>query len=426
MKGILLIASDPTIIDSFTAMLTPAFAVTLAGSEEEGLRMLNERRVDFVAVLSELSLARKSGCAFAGHMRELSNLSTVPMLAVSEKWPTAEDSDLVEQGFFDLLTVHLPSPLAIMKINNAIRAKDSLSLSEVEKMLKELPACIFLKDAEGKYVFSTQYWGHLNTSGDPDWTIRGKTDLEVRKDRLNALKAMDADRKILKTGVGTDYIIEENTAGKQEFLQLIKRPVYDENGKISGIIALINDVTDHQLLKRELEKRAKTDTLTGLLNKSAAQDLVRMMLSNYRQDDERSALLIVDADHFKRVNDNFGHAEGDRVLAEIGRIIKNCCRAADVAGRIGGDEFLIFMRHIEDPENACRLAERLQDHVARAFAGDRLKRHVSLSIGIAICPEHGRDYEQLFQSADEALYYVKEHGRAAYRVCPGQDSDGEQ
>jgi len=427
MNGILLIASNPTVIESFTAKLAPDYAVTAAGSEDEGLRVLNERHYGFVAVLIDLALARESGFTFAGHMRELSNFSTVPMLAVSERWPTAEDSDLVvEQGFFDLLTINLPRSLAILKINNAIRAKDSLSLSELEKMLKELPACIFLKDAEGKYVFSTQYWGHLNTSGDPNWTIRGKTDLEIRKDRLNALKAMDADRKILKTGVGTDYVIEENTAGKQEFLQLIKRPVYDENGKISGIIALINDVTDHQLLKRELEKRAKTDTLTGLLNKSAAQDLVHMMLSNYRQDDERSALLIVDADHFKRVNDSFGHAEGDRVLGEIGRIIKNCCRAADVAGRIGGDEFLIFMRHIEDPENACRLAERLQDHVARAFAGDRLKRHVSLSIGIAICPENGRDYEQLFRSADEALYYVKEHGRAAYRVCHGQDSDGEQ
>ena len=292
-------------------------------------------------------------------------------------------------------------------------------------MLKELPSCIFLKDTEGKYVFSTQYWGHLNTSGDPNWTIRGKTDLEIRKDRLNALKAMDADRKILKTGVGTDYIIEENSTGKQEFLQLIKRPVYDENGKISGIIALINDVTDHQLLKRELEKRAKTDTLTGLSNKSATEDLVRMMVSNYRQEDEHSALLIIDVDHFKQVKDSFGHAEGDRVLAEIGRIIKNCCRSADVAGRIGGDEFLIFMRHIEDPENACRLAERLQRNVASAFAGDRVTQKVSLSVGIAICPENGKDYDSLFRAADEALYDVKKNGRGAYRICP-VSSPGEE
>ncbi|MBR4474641.1 MAG: diguanylate cyclase [Oscillospiraceae bacterium] len=425
MNGILLIASKPSIKDTFTAMLSPAFQVALADSEEEGLRILNDRHDEFVAVLIELALARQSGFAFANHMQGSSYFSLIPMIAISDELPVPEDMDCIEHGFFDLLTAYAPQPLVYKRINNAIRAKDSLSLSEVEKMLKELPSCIFLKDTEGKYVFSTQYWAHLNTSGDPNWTIRGKTDLEIRKDRLNALKAMDADRKILQTGVGTDYIIEENTAGKQEFLQLIKRPVYDQDGKISGIIALINDVTDHQLLKRELEKRAKTDTLTGLLNKSASEDLIRMMVSNYRQDDEYSALLIIDVDHFKRVNDTFGHAEGDRVLAEIGRIIKNCCRAADVAGRIGGDEFVIFMRHIEDPENACRLAERLQEKVARAFADDRLKRHVSLSIGIAICPVNGKDYDTLFRSADGALYYVKKHGRASYRTCPAQNPDAE-
>ena len=425
MNGILLIASKPSIVESFTAMLSPVFQVSLAGSEEEGLQLLKERHDNFVAVLIELALARKSGFAFANHVNESSYFSLIPMIAISDELPTPVDMDCIEHGFYDLLTAYAPQPLVYKRINNAVRARDSLSLSEVEKMLKELPACIFLKDTEGRYVFSTQYWGHLNTSGDPNWTIRGKTDLEIRKDRLNALKAMDADRKILKTGVGPDYIIEENTTGKQEFLQLIKRPVYDENGKISGIIALINDVTDHQLLKRELEKRAKTDTLTGLSNKSATEDLVRMMISNYRQEDELSALLIIDVDHFKQINDNFGHAEGDRILAEIGRIIKNCCRAADVAGRIGGDEFLIFMRHIEDPENACRLAERLQGNVGRAFADDCMKRHVSLSIGIAVCPENGKDYDSLFRSADEALYYVKEHGRAAYRICPASSPEEE-
>lgn len=302
------------------------------------------------------------------------------------------------------------------RIANAIRAKDSLSLNQLEKMLKQLPSCIFLKDTEGKYVFSTQIWHHLDTEGDPNWTIRGKTDLEIRKDKDNARKAMEADRRILESGEGTEYIIEENEDGIRDFLQLIKRPVYDEDGRISGIIALINNITDYQLLKMELEKRAKTDTLTGLLNKSAAQDLIHMMLANYRKEGERSALLMIDADRFKNINDTFGHAEGDRVLAEVGRIIKNSCRAADVAGRIGGDEFVIFMRSIVEPENACQLADRLQQQVSRAFEDTPLAGRVSLSIGIALCPEHGDRFETLFQAADEALYLVKARGRGKYRV----------
>jgi diguanylate cyclase (GGDEF)-like protein len=166
----------------------------------------------------------------------------------------------------------------------------------------------------------------------------------------------------------------------------------------------------------ELEKRAKTDALTGLLNKSAAQDLIYMMLANYRKEGERSALLMIDADYFKAINDTFGHAEGDRVLAEVGRIIKNSCRAADVAGRIGGDEFVIFMRSIVEPENACQLADRLQQQVFRAFENTPLAGRVSLSIGIALCPEHGAQFDELFKAADKALYLVKARGRGAYRV----------
>lgn len=416
MQSILLIAERPSIIDTFTEMLSPEFRVVCADSPEAGYAALGEKGNNIVAVLSEIALARRNGFTFAERMKESSSFSLIPMIAISDELPVPEDMDCIEHGYFDLITAYAPQPLVYRRINNAIRARDSLSLTELEKMLKALPSCVFLKDSEGKYVFSTQIWRHLDTEGDPNWTIRGKTDLEIRKDRQNALRAMEADRRILETGEGTDYIIEENEDGIREFLQLIKRPVYDEGGRISGIIALINNVTEHQLLKMELEKRAKTDMLTGLLNKSAAEDLISMMMANYRREDSLCALLMADVDLFKRVNDSFGHSEGDRVLAEVGRIIGNNCRSMDVAGRFGGDEFLIYMRDIESPENARQLAQRLQDEVARAFRGDRLEGYVSLSIGIALYPAHGSRFPDMFRAADSVLYYVKKHGRAAHAV----------
>lgn len=416
MNGILLIAEQPDIVETFSRMLAPAYDVRCVETAEAGMAALQQAHGAIVAVLEELALARRGGFALSEWMKSFTSFSLIPMIAISDELPTSQDMDCIEHGYFDLITAYAPQPLVYKRIANAIRAKDSLSLNQLEKMLKQLPSCIFLKDTEGKYVFSTQIWHHLDTEGDPNWTIRGKTDLEIRKDKDNARKAMEADRRILESGEGTEYIIEENDDGIQDFLQLIKRPVYDEDGRISGIIALINNITDYQLLKLELEERAKTDVLTGLLNKSAAQDLIRMMLANYRKEGERSALLMIDADHFKAINDTFGHAEGDRVLAEVGRIIKNSCRTADVAGRIGGDEFAIFMRSIVEPENACQLAERLQRQVCLAFENTPLSGKVSLSIGIALCPEHGDRFDTLFQSADKALYLVKARGRGSYRV----------
>lgn len=418
MKSILLITSQPSIRDDFTRMLQSVYRIQCAESEEEGLRILKDRPADIVAVLIELALARQSGFAFAGRISEVSTFSPIPMIAISAALPVPTDMDCIEHGFYDLITAYAPQQLVYKRISNAIHASESMSLAELEKMLKSLPACIFLKDSEGRYVFSTQYWHHLSGTDDPNWSIRGKTDLEVRRDKQNAMKAMEADRRILETGQGTDYIIEENEDGIREFLQLIKRPVYDSEGRINGIIALINDVTEYQLLKMELEKRAKTDVLTGLLNKGAAEDLVRMMVANYQKEGDHSALLVIDIDRFKQVNDMFGHAEGDHVLTEIGRILKKSCRAMDVAGRIGGDEFMIYMRGIGSPGNASRLAERLQEQTALAFKNQPQLSGISISIGIALYPEHGRRFDDLFRAADEALYYVKYHGRASYRVAP--------
>lgn len=258
MHGVLLVARNANIIEHFTSIISPIYDVRSVASEQEGIEVLKSDKA-VVAVLIELDLARSGGFAFSSQIQADSSLSPVPIIAISDELPCDEDMDCIEHGFFDLLSTTSPQPLVYQRIGNAIRAKDSLSLHEVESMLKELPSCIFLKDVEGRYVFSTQYWRHLNTGDDPNWTIRGKTDLDIRKDRGNALKAMEEDHQIVETGEGTEYIIEENQDGIREYLQLIKRPVRDEDGKVKGIIALINNITDYQLLKQELEKRVKTD-----------------------------------------------------------------------------------------------------------------------------------------------------------------------
>lgn len=271
MNGILLIATDEKIKQSFTATLSPVYTVYSAASEQEGIEALQKGQNNIAAVLIEHTLAHRSGYAFADQMKAHSSFSSVPIIAVSDAQPTEADMDCIEHGYYDFITTATPRQLVYQRIRSAIHAKDSLTLSEVEKMLQKLPACIFLKDAEGKYVFSTQTWHHLNTGGDPNWTIRGKTDVDIRKDKENAKKAMEADRRIIETGEGTEYVIEENQDGIQDYLQLIKRPVYDENGKVNGIIALINNVTDYQRLKLELEKRVKTDA-----------DMITAMAADYR------------------------------------------------------------------------------------------------------------------------------------------------
>ena len=370
------------------------------------------------AVLLDLDLARQSNFSFVDKISMDKLFTSIPVIALSPRLPNQEDIDCLKHGFSELLTPPNEWKLLEKRINNAIRAKDSLTFNEIVRMLQQLPSNIFWKDTEGRYVFMTHYWRHIKQD-EPHWTLRGKTDLDIRKDKHNAKIAMEADKKILTTGQGTDYIIEENYDGVQEFLQLIKRPTYDEKGNINGIIALINDVTKQHLLELELEKRSRTDGLTGLLNKSATEELIRMMLLNYYKDNKENsacALMMIDIDKFKTINDTLGHAKGDIVLSAIGDIIKNTFKGMDVAGRTGGDEFMVFLRDIEKPDNALHLAESIEKKTNQLILHKDICAYVSVSVGIAMFPEHGKTFDDLYHAADKALYYVKNHGRAGWKL----------
>lgn len=417
MKKLLLIAPENELSVDFSGLLSQDFDIIRATAEDEGFKILDDRLDEIAAVLVDLDLTRNTGYRIKNLMDRDMIFASVPVIAITDHPPVEEDLECLKNGYSELLSPPGIREIIVTRIKNAIRAKDSFTYTEMQKMLKQLPSNIYLKDDKGRYVFCTQYWHHLHQAGEKHWTIRGKTDVDIRKDKQNALKAMETDQVMLRTGEGTDYIIEENDDGIQEFLELIKRPVFDEDGKITGIIALINDVTEKQLLKMELEKRSKTDQLTGLLNKAAVEDLIDMLLTNYYhdEDDKKCALLMIDADNFKHVNDSFGHIAGDRVLATIGRIINNTFKGSDVAGRVGGDEFMVFLRDIDSVKSVELLAKKLQNEVINAFSGD-LDKCVSLSIGISMYPDHGKRFPELYYAADKALYYVKEHGRNGYHI----------
>ncbi len=415
MYTILLVIPDDPLKKEFVDLLSEDFHVLTSDSISKGLQLLDDRLEEISATLINLPMEQKSGYHFIHTMNAEPLYASIPVIALSDHLPEENDMQLFDMGYSDLLTPPGLRQHLVKRIKNAIRAKDSFTNTEILQMLHQLPSNIFLKDKEGKYVFATQYWNHLKKDG-KHWTIRGKTDLDIRKDKENALKAMEADKEILRTGKGTKYIIEENTDGVQEFLELIKQPVFDDKGNVTGVIALINDVTDHQLLKMELEKRSKTDHLTGLLNKGATEELIRMILNDSGKANKHCALMMIDADRFKNINDTYGHATGDKVLAEIGRIIHNNFKGRDVMGRIGGDEFMVLVRDISDTDSVAHLAETIQKELKRVFRTDEFGKDVSLSIGIALYPESGDNFDDLYKAADKALYHVKENGRGSVYI----------
>lgn len=397
------------------AFLSEAYPIVDVASEDEALCFADKHHDSISAILFNLEHGKRNGYSILAKFDEDKRFVGIPNIAVTASVNSDEYLECLKAGASEYIEPPFKKELVLLRINNAIRSKDSTKFSEMEQMLRELPSNIYLKDIHGKYVFATHYWHHIHMENDPSWTIRGKTDIEIRTDTENAKKAMESDLELLRTGKGVNYIIEEKGENGPEYLELIKRPTHDENGNVSGIVALINDVTEMQLLKMELEKRSRTDSLTGLLNKQATEELVSKIIHDAPQSTS-GALLMIDVDKFKHINDSYGHIAGDRVLTAIGHTIRDSFKGMDVIGRIGGDEFMVYLRDIHKSDTAICLAVNISDKVRHLFPDEDFGKYVSISVGIAMFPEHSSNFEGLFRAADLALYDVKANGRNSCKV----------
>lgn len=176
------------------------------------------------------------------------------------------------------------------------------------------------------------------------------------------------------------------------------------------IISFVQNIQEEKERELLLEQKASTDYLTGLLNRRGVEDKIREILGK-DQEDICHALLVMDIDHFKRINDAIGHKGGDTVLRKIAELLQVQFQESDVVGRFGGDEFLIFMTNCGVEQSVFNRAHRLIEAVS---AWTDYGISLSLSIGISLFPQHGDDFEKLFVRADAALYYVKTHGRNGF------------
>lgn len=159
------------------------------------------------------------------------------------------------------------------------------------------------------------------------------------------------------------------------------------------------------------EREALTDPLTGLANRRALERALPRLLSRA---DRPFALMHIDLDRFKAVNDGYGHAAGDMVLAQVGRILRSDIRAGDFAARVGGDEFVIMLSHMTDPATLGELATRLIKNLETPVVVDGGLARISASIGIAISTDFGQDARAMLRAADEALYSAKAAGRGGF------------
>lgn len=227
----------------------------------------------------------------------------------------------------------------------------------------------------------------------------------------------------------TDVLLREYAQGKQDVEGEYRW--MDSQGKYIWVVSTIHlfqeplggDIMGFSYVKSidyekkeqiNLRYRAERDSLTDFYNKSTLEEKISLYFDTEDAKSSTHAFLMLDLDNFKAINDNFGHAFGDAFLSQMALKIRELFRADDFLGRVGGDEFVVLMKHIPNERMVSIKASEICRRLAETYIKDSIEYHVSVSIGIAIYREHGQTYSELYRHADTALYYAKEQGRNQY------------
>lgn len=194
-----------------------------------------------------------------------------------------------------------------------------------------------------------------------------------------------------------------------EFLRITS--VKDSNGQITEYVATFSDITEKRQHEQQLQKLAYNDTLTDLHNRTAFLEMFERALARSQRRETRCALLYLDLDRFKKINDTLGHVVGDEVLVETAARLQQAIRNEDEVARLGGDEFIVMLEDVPDSDAPARVARKILSLLMQPILSEPHMLHITASIGIAIFPEDGRDATTLLKNADAAMYMAKHEGR---------------
>ncbi len=282
-------------------------------------------------------------------------------------------------------------------------------------------ATVFDSTAEG--VFITDAQAHI-LDINPAFTeitgyrrdeVLGKTPGMWRSERHDQGFYDTMWREVATTGRWQGEIWNRRKDGSVFPEWLTISAVQDGDGRITNYVAVFADITSIKRSQEELEHLAHYDALTGLPNRLLLQARLKHAVAHAQRSRMHMAVIFMDLDRFKNINDSFGHPVGDELLREVAGRLVHCVRLDDTVARIGGDEFVLLLENISHPNSAAVVAEKVQVAFTEPFEIDGHAVHVTASMGICTYPRDGDDTATLLRNADAAMYRAKDEGRSTYR-----------
>lgn len=216
------------------------------------------------------------------------------------------------------------------------------------------------------------------------------------------------------TGLAADTVLIKRD-GTEVSIEDSCSPIHNEQGQLTGVVVVFHDVSATKAMSMKMAHLAQHDFLTNLPNRVLLNDRIAQAIASANRNDNKVGLLFLDLDNFKHINDSLGHATGDKLLQAVSKRLSDSVRNADTVSRQGGDEFILLLADIKHEQDAALSAQKILDELKLPYLINKCNLHISTSIGISVYPNDGLDAETLIKSADTAMYYAKDKGRANYQ-----------
>lgn len=283
-------------------------------------------------------------------------------------------------------------------------------------IIDSLPAPIYAKDTQSRFIAcNTVVAQYMGTT--PAEAI-GKTDFDFYP-REMAEGFFTDEQTLMRSGealIEREEVVLNRSTGEVRHFATTKVPFRDKSGNIIGVIGIGRDVTERKRADERIRHLATHDSLTDLPNRSTFSEILAKTIDDARSRAGRFAILFVDLDHFKLINDSLGHEAGDELLRKTAEHLRAGVRAEDLVARLGGDEFVVLCRDAGDLDDIDALAARVLQAATRPIVLLGQERRVSASVGVSVYPADGDTERALMKCADIAMYTAKQEGRSTYRL----------
>lgn len=293
-----------------------------------------------------------------------------------------------------------------------------------DNIIKNSSLVIFTWDLDYKILSFNPYAERV--TGYKEEEVIGKSWVDLflhddEKPKVEGLTRYLKSGKPLKNSIGDVWRTKD---GRNIELIWTDSPIVDENNDVVKIISIGTDITDHKNLVKRLNKIAYYDGLTGLPNRSLLEKEAEKIIERARSKDEKLALLYVDIDDFKQINDTLGYSAGDKLLIHIGQVLKSNEKNNYYLSKLGEDEYSIILTGVKDKEDVIERTERILNAIRQPWCTDNYEFNISASIGISLFPDNGDNFYDLMKYGNMAMFHVKQRGKNGYFFY--QDELGER